>query len=158
MPALFLLTIGIVEFGLIMFDYHRLGEAARTGVREALIDDPIPVLTNLSGSDITCTGSGASSVSCSGASVSSSASFSSVLAAMKGVVPTLQASNLRITYRDSGITDAAVLPDVITPAVTLEVINYRYTFVFLTYIPGVPSSITLPSFASTRMVHTVVAG
>ena len=47
LPALLLLTLGALEGGLIMFDYHKISEATRRGLRTALTEDPIIDLAEL---------------------------------------------------------------------------------------------------------------
>ena len=46
-PALLIFTVGILEFGLILFDYHRASEATRRASRLALIQVPLAVLNTL---------------------------------------------------------------------------------------------------------------
>ena len=156
-PVLFLLTLGIIEVGMILLEWHRIGESARDGGRVALIEDPIPVLSNLGTTDITCQGQDNGSITCTGAAVASSTSFATVLAAMQGIAPNLVGSNVIIAYTDTGITDTTTITGLVTPALTLSVTNYAYEFFFLQSIPGIPTSITLPAFSTTRVVHTTNA-
>ena len=160
-PVLFLLTLGIIEVGMILLEWHRIGEAARDGARVALIEDPIPRLANLApGTSITCLGQNDFSMTCSPGSASSSTAFATVLATMQGIAPNLNGANIVIEYTDTGITDSSdtsILSDMVTPALTLRVTNYQYQFFFLQSIPGMPSSITLPEFSTTRVVHTTNA-
>lgn len=156
-PVLFAVTLGIVEFGLVMFEYHRLGEATRRGAREAVIETPMAQLTGLTSSSVECQGpSGA--VTCAGGSATSSveSTFTSVVAGMQDVLPSLSDTNVHVIYSDSGITDPTATPGIITPTVTVEVQNHAYTYIVLDkFVPGLPSSFVLPPTATTRMVHTV---
>lgn len=153
LPALLLLTIGSLEVGLIMFDYHRVSEATRRGLRTALIEDSIIDLADLDTTPITCSGPG--SVSCSGGTVDSSASFDAVVSAMQEVAPRITAANVIVTYTDSGL-DITGTGETVTPLVTVEVTGLVYDFVALNYVPGLSTIISMPSFETTRLSHTTV--
>ncbi len=154
-PVLFLLTLGMIELGMILFEYHRMGEAARSGARVALIEDPIPKLIDLSNKpNITCNGADDGSVSCN-VTVADSSSFTDVLTAMQNILPALKGSNVAISYIDSDITDATELTGLVTPILTLSIEGYQYSYFFLDTVPGIPATMTLPGFSTTRVVHTV---
>ena len=134
-PVLLAITLGIVEFGLVLFEYHRLGEATRRGAREAVIETPMAQLTGLTSGSVDCQGpSGA--VTCTGGAVSSAVedTFTLVLAGMQDILPTLSDSNVHVIYSDSGITDPTATPGIITPTVTVEVQGHAYTYVALEHI------------------------
>ena len=150
LPALLLLTIGSLEVGLIMFDYHKVSEATRRGLREALIQDPIIDLNDLDATPITCTGA---SVSCSGSSTDSAASFTAILTAMQAVSSRITGDNVIVTYADSGL-DISGTGQTVPPLITVEVTGLAYEFVALTYIPGLPDQLSLPGFDTTRLSHT----
>ena len=153
LPALLLLTLGALEVGLIMFDFHKVSEATRRGLRAALIEDAIIDLADLDSTPITCTGSG--SVSCSGGSVDNSGSFDTIVAAMQEISPRISGDNVIVTYSDSGL-DISGTGETVTPLVTVEVSGLSYEFVAMTYIPGLPEQLDLPSFDTTRLAHTTV--
>ena len=153
LPALLLLTLGSLEVGLIMFEFHKASEAARRGVRTALVSDPIIDLADLGSTPITCTGPG--SVSCSAGSIDNSASFDAIVAAMQEVASNITSANVIVTYTDSGL-DITGSGDSITPLVTVEVTGLQYDFVALRYVPGLSTVIELPSFDTTRLAHTTV--
>jgi Flp pilus assembly protein TadG len=150
LPALLLLTIGSMEVGLIMFDYHKVSEATRRGLRTALIEDPIIDLGSLSSTPITCTGS---SVSCSGDSADNTASFTAIVASMQAVSSRITGDNVIVTYTNSGL-DISGTGETVTPLITVEVTDLEYEFVALYYVPGLPSSLSLPGFNTTRLSHT----
>lgn len=157
-PLLFVLTLGIVEFGMIMLEYHRMGEATRRGTREAVIETPIALLTNLTVASIECQGP-IGSVSCPSGAESSVAetSFTRIVTQMQDILPNLADSDVFVTYTDTAITDPAVTPGIITPTVTVEIRNHAYTYIILSnLVPGMPSTMTMPSFSTTRMVHTLL--
>ena len=154
-PALILFTFGLMEFSLVLFDMHRLGNAARAAARAAAIVQPVAALTSLKTTPVVCTSAG--SVSCSGGAVASSASFTSILTAAQGTSPSLTASNLRVTYRDSGaVTSAGTLP-LVTPAITVELTDLvKQSFFLKSVLPSGLSTYTLPSFSSTVIGASVV--
>jgi Flp pilus assembly protein TadG len=153
LPLLLLVTIGSLEIGLIMFDYHKVSEATRRGLRTALIEDVIIDLADLDATPITCTGPG--NVSCSAGSIDSSASFDAIVLSMQEIVPRIAAENVIVTYADSGL-DISGNGDTMTPLVTVEVTGLEYNFVALRYVSGLSTVLTMPSFDTTRLSHTVV--
>ena len=155
LPILLMLTLGILELSLVLFDYHRLGEAARRGARTAVVDDPVPSLANLTGGTITCQGGGGG-VTCVGGAVASVTSFNNIVAAMQGVMPAIGAQNARVIYNDSGVTSADT-PGIVTPTVTVQVIDFGHSYLFLDYVPGVPSTFIFPPFSSSQMGSSVSA-
>ncbi len=150
LPILIGFTFGLIELGLILFDYHRLGEAARRGARTAIVDPPVASLANLFGNVIVCQGN-ATGVSCSGGAVASVGSFTNIVGDMQAIMPDLQAENVRITYRDSGITGPPATPGIVTPTVTVEVTDFEHPYLFLDYFPGVSSSFIFPTFSTSRV-------
>jgi Flp pilus assembly protein TadG len=157
LPILASFGIGLIEGSLILFDYHRLAEAARLGARAAVLNSAVPSLAALSTASATCAGTSGGGVSCTGAAVSSAASFASILADMQDVMPALTAQNVRVLYKDSGISVNATTPGIITPSITVEIVNYEHTFFFLNSIPGVPDTLTFPAFSTTRIGASVTA-
>ncbi len=153
LPVLLLLTLGALEIGLIMFDFHKVSEATRRGLRTALINDTIIDLGDLDTTPIPCTGSGG--VSCSGGSVDNSGSFDAIVAAMQAVTPRITGDNVIVTYSDSGL-DISGTGETTTPLVTVEVTGLAYEFTALSYLPGLPDELTLPSFDTTRLGHTTI--
>ena len=56
LPVLVFLSLAIFEFSLVMFDFHRAGEATRRAVRLVAISDPVANVSGFSaGSAIPCT-------------------------------------------------------------------------------------------------------
>ncbi|MBT7758979.1 MAG: hypothetical protein HN732_16730 [Rhodospirillaceae bacterium] len=153
LPALLLLTLGALEGGLIMFDYHKISEATRRGLRTALTEDPIIDLAELASTPVPCSGSGG--VSCNGVTVDNSATFDAVVSAMREVSSRITAANVIVTYTDSGLDNSGT-GETITPLITVEVTGLAYNFVAVRYLPGLPSQLDLPSFDTTRLSHTTL--
>lgn len=156
LPGLVLLTLGLLELTLILFDFHRFNEASRAGLRTALIEAPVASLDNLdSDNTITCTGSGAG-VSCSGGPVGSASSWDTIVARVQRTAVNVEASNLRLSYTESGVIDPSEVPGTVTPTVTLSLVDLEHDFFFLDFIPGIPSSFTYPDITTTALGPTDV--
>jgi Flp pilus assembly protein TadG len=155
LPPLLMLTLGAIEFGLILFDYQRAGEATRRAVRDLVINPPLAALDTLRvDGTVTCTGTGAS-VSCSGGAVDGDASttFAALYDKMEAVFEDIEPTNVSVTYAASGV-DKASNPGVVTPVVTLSLTGMRHEFLILQIIPGVPTGIDFPAFAASRVSST----
>ncbi len=154
LPLLLIFTIGVIEFGLILFDFHRASEATRRALRLALINPPISAaLNNLTSGPIVCNG-GSSGVSCSPGSTTATAdaTFNAIVASMQGVFPTIQATNVQITYSDSGL-DAGLPPGLVTPLVTVRLTNLTHPFIVLNVF-GLPADFTFPGFSTSAVGPT----
>jgi Flp pilus assembly protein TadG len=150
-PLLVLFSAGLLDFSLILYDFHRYSEVTRRGVREAVIQEPIASLNTLSTTPVICNGDAGGGVSCTGGAVVSAASFTSILSEMKKMVPGVTGDKVQIRYVDSGLPASAGL---VTPSVTVSLQNITTKFTALTVVPGFPSTFTFPSFASTRVAAT----
>ncbi len=154
LPGLVLLTVGLLEIMFILFDYHRFNEASRAGVRTALIEAPVASLDNLDlNNTITCTDSGAG-VSCSGGPVGSASSWDTIVARVQRTAVDVEASNLRLSYTESGVTDPSEVPGAVTPVVTLSLVDLEHDFFFLSYLPGIPDTLTYPDVTATGLGPT----
>jgi hypothetical protein len=147
-PVLILLSFGLLEFSLVVFDYQRAAEATRQGTRFAIINTPIAnTATVLEGSVISCI-SQDGAVQCDGGSPSTTADtdFQALLDEMQGIYPTLTAENIVISYEgtDVGEEDSS---GGIFPMVTLELTNVRHNMIVGQLI-GV-EYIEFPAFTTT---------
>ena len=86
LPALVVFTVGLIEMALILFDYHRAGEATRQAVRAFEIG---PAITSFANLPRTCDKD--TSASCDAARIDA------VIDGIKGSLPRLVKDNLRIT-------------------------------------------------------------
>lgn len=162
MPVLIFFTFGIIEFALVMFDMNRANDATQRGVRQMVIQLPIPADTDLSTvstTPITCTGSGGGVKCDGGATVANAASFTAMVTAMQVIYPGLTGDNVTVTYSGTtGIDDAVLRPGVNTPLVTVSLTGLTYNFILAGAIPGIPASITLPAFSSSMVGPSLVTG
>ncbi len=155
-PVLVLFTMGTLEFGLILFDYQRAGEATRRAVRDLVINPPLATLDNLANDmTVVCTGSGGG-VSCTGGTVQGDASttFALLYDKMRDIYSDIEPQNVSITYSATSGIDKATNPGVVTPVVTLSLTGMRHEFLMLQIVPGLPDGFALPSFASSRIAST----
>ena len=147
-PMLILLSFGLLQFSLVMFDYQRAAEATRRGVRLTIITTPIPNTAQLLvGSVIQCTSTGGA-VSCTGGSPSEVANehFQAVLAEMQQAYPSLTEENLIITYEGTDVGAAGTAGGIL-PLVTLQVRNVRHDMIVGSLV-GIPY-IEFPEFTTT---------
>ena len=150
LPVLLLVSFGAIEFTITMFDYHRLGEAARRGARQAIISPPVARLETLEASGtITCAKAG--TVSCGSATVLASGNFDAIVAAIQEIAPSVTAANLTVSYGWSGIGDLST-PGGIKPLVTVRLSNVTHQFTLLSILPAL-DYIVLPSFSTSVVAN-----
>ena len=147
-PVLILLSFGLLEFSLVVFDYQRAAEATRRGVRLAIIQEPIPNTANLlQDAVIVCTAPDGT-VTCTGGSPSTNADalFAALLTEMQVAYPTLNTANIIITF--SG-TDVGSSGDVggVFPLVTLQLTGVRHDMI-VGHVIGI-DSVEFPDFKAT---------
>ena len=165
-PVLILLSFGLLEFSLVVFDYQRAAEATRRGVRVAIIQAPIPNTAALlppepggaPGSYIVCTAPGGV-VECTGGSPSANADalFASMLAEMKEIFPSLTSENVVITFEGTNVGEEGEVGGVF-PLVTLQLVDVAHEMIVGNLI-GV-ARIPFPDFKATvlgngKWVNTV---
>lgn len=150
MPILVLVCLSILEFSLVIFDFHRAGEATRRAARIAAISSPIIDPANLApGGVISCASSGGS-ISCSGVAAAQPAVFDSLIASMQEILPLIGADNVLVEYSDVGLGDATT-PGGVIPMVTVKLVNLEHTFLMLSGFPGFGPSITFPPFTTNQI-------
>ncbi len=147
-PIVIFFVLTLLEFGLIIYEYHLISEATRRGVRYVVvkegIEEPLLSLTGLVAADKTCTGAGCNATP-----------FGTMLLDMQTILPDLVASNVTLTYSDTGLTSG----DLVTPRVTVEIVNFQHTSVIYGAVLGSASSnktytFTYPTFATSRVLSS----
>lgn len=147
-PVLILLSFGLLEFSLVVFDYQRAAEATRRGVRLAIIQEPIPNTANLlQNAVITCTAP-SGTVTCTGGSPSANADalFAAVLDEMQKAYPTLTTANVVVTFEGTNVGSADEIGGVF-PLVTLQLTGVRHDMI-VGHLIGI-DSIEFPDFKAT---------
>jgi hypothetical protein len=170
LPFVLLFLLGIIDAGRFMWEYNRAEKATQAGARMAAVTDVIsPGLatttyvgqtvggTTLTQGDripaaalgtISCTQSGCSCASgtCPSLGTINSTSFTNIVTRMKYMFPQIQAANVTIEYRGSGLGFAGdpngseVSPLV---RITLSGLQFR-PITFLLF-----KTLTMPSFSTT---------
>ncbi|NQU56063.1 MAG: pilus assembly protein [Rhodospirillales bacterium] len=150
LPVLVLVCLSILEFSLIVFDYHRASEATRRAARTVAISTPIPDPESLLvGGTITCAAA-AGGVSCNGAAAMTPATFDAMIAEMQLILPVIQAANVEVEYSDIGLGDVTT-PGGIIPLVTVRLVNLQHPFLMLKGFPGFGPSINYPAFTTNQV-------
>lgn len=153
LPLLMVLTLGIIEMGLLMLDQGRAAEATRRGSRLAAMENAIANLDGIA-APIECR-STAGTVTCTGAAVLTVATFDGIVASMQAILPRVTAQNVLVTYRPSALGTQA--SGGIKPFVTVSLSNYRHPFSMLGALPGMPDEITFDDFATTQLLNGFIA-
>lgn len=149
LPGMLSLGFAIVDFSLVLLDFHRASEATRRGAREAAIVEPVASLASLpSGGVVTC--SGGSEISCAGGAVVRAGSFQTILGEMQAIHPGIGPANVVLEYRWSGIGDPAS-PGGILPLVTVRLRGMEHRLTLMRAVPGIPGSISYPDFATAQI-------
>lgn len=151
LPVLLLLTLGAFDFAYLMFEQDRVTDATRRGLRAAIMGTPLGNLSTLPVAPINCSSTGGS-VTCGGGT-GDPAAFSAILAEMKAIKPEIDASNVKVTYTNSGL--GAAESGGTKPFITVSVTNLQHEFMMISAFPGMPSSITMPDFATTGVSNPV---
>lgn len=154
LPALLMLTAGLIEFSMVLYDFHRAGEATRRAIRAALINPPLAELDNVAATSIVCTSGG-----CTGAAATGdmATSFAAIVAAMQTINPDIANTNVVVAYSASGLDDVAT-PGVVTPVVTVSVTGLTYTYIMTGFIPGLPTTFSFPDFSTSALGPSEVTG
>ena len=166
LPLLLLLLFGIIDAGRFLWEVNKAEKATQYGARMAVVTNvvsPALAVTNYVGvggltqgdvipasalSPVTCSrASCACSGTCpSGYATTDTAAFDAIVARMQAMKPDIAASNVRISYRGSGLGYAGDPNGMeIAPLVTVELTGAQFrpitTFLFTT--------LTLPNFRTT---------
>jgi Flp pilus assembly protein TadG len=152
LPTLLLVSFGAIEFTITMFDYHRLGEAARRGARQAIMSPPVAKLDTLQAAGtITC--NKAPTLACGAATLQTGAAtnFNTVLSAIQEMAPAVDGTNVTISYTWSGIGDLST-PGGIKPVVSVQLTGVTHQFTLLSIIPSL-DHIVMPSFTTSVIAN-----
>jgi Flp pilus assembly pilin Flp len=157
-PALILLTFGIVDFGRAVFDWNAVEKATQIGARETVIRDPIAlpikdyfgcnvptsadvgllcvdpaggIRSQCNFGTVVCTSTGCRR---NGAAIASTkvdqATFNAIVAEMRRSLPGLEPENVTLTYRSSKLGFIGK-PNGPVPEVTAEVSGVPFDFLGL---------------------------
>ncbi len=149
LPVLLALSLGILEFSLVMLDYNRASEATRRAARIAAMQTPIGNLSGVETGDVVCMSAGGNT-SCSGGAVEAPATFDSIVSVMQAALPTIQPENVQVVYKNSGI--GSIESGGLKPLVSVNLVNFQRPFMFVHLFTPAPPQLTYPDFSTTQMV------
>ena len=167
LPLLLLLLFGIIDSGRFMWEFNRAEKATQAGARMAvvtdIVDGGIPSVDFVGVGGLTqgdrIPASALGQDSCTGASCTctgtcptgvpgtfNTASFAAIVQRMQYMSPEIQASNVVVEYRGSGLGFAGdPNGSEISPFVTVKLTGMQFKpLVFLMF-----KSVTMPDFATT---------
>ena len=155
-PFLIVLTVGIIEFVVFLYDWQIVTNATREGARAALIAPNIGTLTSLStaGAVVSCEWvAGSATCTPGGATTDADTIYTGIVTAMQDLVPEITATMVKIDYTFSS-TDNVATSSLKTPLVSVRLEGFIHTFVVLDLFVGIPIDWELPPFESGRLSHT----
>lgn len=133
LPLLLMLLFGVIDAGRFMWEYNRAEKATQAGARLAVVTDVVAsglIATTYVGqtyNGVTLTqgdripASALATVTCNNTSCSSgtydAAAFQRIVTRMQHLAPTIQASNVIVEYRGSGLGFAGD-PDITRPEIS----------------------------------------
>ena len=172
---LLVLTFGLVEFSLALFQWNSATKAVQAGARLAAVSAPVSSdLTTLTGLtsgvepgdpmpafERICTGAGGS---CSGGGTFSAAALNTIvfgrgdgttcgtvaaaqLPGMCDMFSRIQPQHVTVTYKHTGLGFAG-RPGGPVPTITVQLSNLTFNFILLRILPGF-TSIAIPSMRTT---------
>lgn len=147
-PILIMLSFGLLEFSLVVFDYQRAAEATRAGIRHAILYTPIANTgAILEGESIICKNTEATVV-CEGGVPNDTADehFQYLLEEMQGIYPTLESKNIIITYEGTDVGDSESSGGIF-PLVTLQLDGVKHDMI-VGHLIGI-ETIEFPPFTTT---------
>lgn len=175
--VLFVLTMGIIEFGRALYEWNKAEKALQIAARFAIVTDPVASgLRTFSGKDnsndfgdscrdpgtggiqsycqygpIICTNTGCSSLGFS------STAFNAIFQKVQPWFPALQPENLVVEYRATnlgfvGRPGARTGEFNLVPAVTIRLRNIQYDFMVLDDLLGI-GPVVMPEFTTTLIAE-----
>jgi hypothetical protein len=161
-PLLLLLTFGIIEFGLVLYQMNMAEKATQLGVRKAVTwdpvavelatftptgngvgaGDPLPVGLQI---DIVCQSSGCTGTGAIASPTFSSAAFNDIVSEIASVYPQIEPENVVVTYRNIGLGFVGKPGGSVVPAVTVSLRDLTYDFILL------DAAVSIASFGQVDM-------
>lgn len=142
------ITVAVIEFSLVVFDYARAAEATRAATRQLVMLTPVGNLNDLATTDVECRSTGGAT-SCVGGALLDAASFDSAVATLQATLPVIQAENVVVEYSYSGI--GALDSGGYKPYISVRLENVSRPYILLGAFLGGDATITLPAFKSTLL-------
>jgi Flp pilus assembly protein TadG len=164
---LMLITFGILDFGLMLWQWNMAEKATHIGVRTAAVSDfvaaDLATFPAAPASDVgtPCTNptTGVANPDCSFATVTctsagcssfgfSATAFNRIVTAMQQIDPYIAAENVQITYAANGLGFVG-RPGGLPVTVTVQLIGRTFRVIVLDVLLGTPGELAMPGFAAT---------
>jgi len=161
---LILLTFGIVDFGLAMWQWNSAEKATQIGARIAVTTDPVVeelatfdcnngsitlgTPCRLGGSSfgsISCTSTACSGTGSLSGNTYDSTAFNTIVSRMQTIYSRIQPANVIVEYNDISLCFAGRGSP--CPAVTVRLTGMKFDFITLNWL--LPSTINMPDFRAT---------
>lgn len=140
-----MLMLGIVEFSMAYFSWHRASEGARDGLRYAIVSSPV--------SDVDGDGMADLPLVCPGPAIVVPACTSDVcqplLQRVQRVAPDVRGSQVSVTYACSDAGNPERPAEILIPEITVRLTGLVYTFA-VPGIIGLGTTLNLPDVTITR--------
>ncbi len=138
LPIVLGLSFGILEFSVLIFDFHRANEATRRIARQAAIVAPLVDQATLTiNGSATCTGT-----ACKG--------LAALTAVAKSAFPKIAPENVAITYSLTEIGDLNT-PGGVKPLITVRITGLQHDFLLINGLKGMPKSLTFPPLTTSTL-------
>lgn len=135
-----MLMLGIAEFSMAYFSWHRAAEGAREGLRYAIVSSPVTTLPDCSA---------ATPVPSVKQCTDTDADCLPLVRHVQRIAPDVRGNQLRVTYTCSDAGNPDRPEALLIPEIELELTGLRYTFA-VPGIIGLGSTMNLPVITVTR--------
>ena len=139
LPILLGISFGILEFSMLVFDFHLANEATRRIARQAAMIAPLV-------DEATLTNNG--SATCTGATCKN---LDKLTAVAKSVFPKIGPENVAITYSRTDIGKDLPVDFVRKPLITVRITDLQHDFLLFNGLNGMPKSITFPPLTTSML-------
>ena len=139
LPIMLGLSFGILEFSVLIFDFHRANEATRRIARQAAMVAPlVDQATLINNGSATCTGTGC-------------ANLAELTAVAKSAFPKIAPENVAITYSLTDIGNDLPVGFLRKPLITVRITGLQHDFLLFNGLAGVPKSLTFPPLTTSTL-------
>jgi Flp pilus assembly protein TadG len=166
LPIMLSVTLGICEFGYVLFQNNSAQKATQIGARYAATR--APVIGNLEECFVDTSGIAAGtdcvdvpnfdtySETCPGNGDCVQAVYDAILARMQTVYPAVQSANLEITYTSTGLGFVGRRSPV--PAITVKIKDLKYDFIALNVLANLTTALNMDTAQTTVIAEDLGNG
>jgi hypothetical protein len=140
LPIVLGLSFGILEFSVLIFDFHRANEATRRIARQAAIVAPLVNQATLTkNGSATCS----TATGCTG--------LVALTEVAQSVFPKIGPENVVITYSLTRIGEDLPLGFLRKPLITVRITSLQHDFLLFNGLNGAPKSLTFPPLTTSTL-------